>query len=121
MHFRTTLIALFAFACPAIAQAQNLSGTYTSDRAGMEQQAIITPTGNGGQSVKLSVSAERCVGKLDAIGRMQGDALVASPPKTDDSCRITIRKTGNGISIDEDKCLYWHGAACEFSGPYGRK
>lgn len=120
LHLAASLAVLVP-AVPASTHAQEMTGVFTADRAGMEQQATITAGTAGAYHVRLTVSAERCVGKLDATGRMQGDILVASPPKPDDACRITIRKTGSGIAIDEDKCLSHHGAACEFSGPYAAK
>lgn len=111
----TTLIVL-----PQTAMA--FEGRYLNKRGGMEQEATITRRPGGDYKVVLDVAVRGCIGSFEGVGVSRKDSLLAQAHDPDDGgCKITIRKTRNGIAVKEDACSYWHGAACEFSGNYRKK
>ena len=91
-------------------------GKYDASKDSYRHSATITRTPNGSYKVNVSVSMRGCLGAFDGIGKIEGATLVARTTEKDDTCRLTISKTSNGIAVNEDKCMAWHGASCEFSG-----
>ena len=77
--------------------------------------------------IKIDIGAQGCAGGIVAPatakdgklvstrGHVPGDLMQTEP------CRLTVAKTKKGVRVDEEGCLYFHGAACEFSGDYVRK
>ena len=71
---------------------------------------------------KASVATRGCVGEFDGTGRPQGDTLLLRAAVDGLECRLTVRRAaGSTVVVDEDQCLTFHGAACEFSGTYKRQ
>ena len=101
--------------------AMAFEGHYLNKRGGMEQEATITRRPGGDYKVVLDVAVRGCTGAFEGVGAKIKGGLLAQNHAPDDACKITIRKTRNGIAVKEDACSYWHGAACEFSGNYRKK
>ncbi|WP_144259664.1 hypothetical protein [Methylocystis sp. ATCC 49242] len=77
---------------------------------------------NGDFRVEAVVGTPDCTGVFDGVGAAGGDALAASQKEDNETCTLTIRRTKKGVSVEEDsRCLYFHGASCEFSGDYRKK
>jgi hypothetical protein len=66
--------------------------------------------------VLLTVKAGQCTGELEAAGEAKGGTLVAEVTAQDDPCKVMISRRGRGIAVREQRCLNWHGAACDFNG-----
>lgn len=106
-------IALAAglLACTAAAD-DSFTGKYARAAGTYKWHAVITP--KGGQTYKVSVQVSstmpECSGAFEAIGRLQAGRIVTQ----DDSCVLTISRSGGGIAVDEQSCTD-HGEACPFT------
>lgn len=118
---RLTFIALFFCALVSAAQAADFAGEFTFDRGGYSQEADITKSADGSYKVEAYVGKRSgCSGAFDGTGRLEGADLVARKAD-DETCRLTITRTRNGIRIIENNCGPWHGASCDFNGTLARK
>ena len=104
------LLAIAAFA----ASASAFEGRYGSSNTG-SRTAVITVK-DGIYRVLLTVKAGQCTGELEAAGEARGGTLVAEITAQDDPCKVVISRRGRGIAVREQRCLNWHGAACDFNG-----
>ena len=122
MFTRATIIVLCCFASPAFAQSDWV-GNYASRHGPYSLSAKISPNAGGTFKVKVEVASQRpsCMGEVETTAEMKGSELVTQPAEKGDECRLTISKSGTGITLKEDKCSTWHGAACEFSGSLKRR
>ena len=66
----------------------------------------------------LDTGGRDCAGGVSGPLVGSGDTLVMS--RTDESgrCALVISRTGSGLSVIEQACGDWHGAACDFNGNY---
>ena len=109
-----TASALVGFAPAAAA----FEGKYASSKSGYRQSAEIARTA-AGYSVSIAVGTKGCSGLFEGAGTVQGSKLVArvnDPDAKDDKCRIEISRSPKGIVVQEDQCMTWHGASCDFEG-----
>jgi hypothetical protein len=117
MRFRSGLCvvvaALLAMAASR-AGAAGLEGRYASSNTGNRTAVIAVK--DGIYTVLLTVKSRLCTGELEAIGEVKGGTLVAEVTGQDDPCKVTISRRGRGIAVREQRCLNWHGAACDFNG-----
>ena len=101
--------------CTAATADDSFTGKYARAAGTYKWHAIITPT--GGQIYKVSVQVSStmpgCSGAFEAIGRLQAGRIVTQPDQ-DDSCVLTISRSGGGIAVDEQSCTD-HGEACPFT------
>jgi len=99
----------------------SFEGRYAASRGhGFRQSAVITRK-DGAYKVLLTVKSRLCTGELEAYGEVKAGKLVAETDSKDDPCRVSITRHGAGIEISEQKCLNWHGAACDFNGKLKRR
>jgi len=116
---RRFALALTLAATPAA--SYGFEGHHVGGRGNYRQDAEITKSADGKYEASLTVGTPGCSGGFDGQGKIEGEALLLSPKEpfgADDKCRITVRRKGAGLDIEEDACLAWHGASCEFSGHY---
>jgi hypothetical protein len=92
-------------------------GSYSFNRQDVSRTARIVSTGDNVYRVDLGVTARNCTGELEAYGEVEGGRLVVTPPTQDETCRVSITRRGSSIIVnEEDSCLEYHGASCDFSG-----
>ncbi len=116
---RRLALALALAAVPAASFA--FEGNWRGGRGNYQQDADITKTADGTWEASLTVGTPGCSGGFDGVGKVEGDALLLRPKEpfgADDKCVMTVKRKGAGLEIEEDGCLAWHGASCEFSGKY---
>jgi len=102
------------------ATATGFEGRYAAHGGqGFRQSAVISRH-DGVYTVRLTVKSRLCTGELEAHGADKGGKLIAATGP-DDPCHVTITRHGAGIEIIEEKCLNWHGAACDFNGKLNRR
>jgi hypothetical protein len=111
---RASLVALLGVAALA-ASASAFEGRYGSSNTG-NRTAVITRSNEGIYKVLLTVTSGQCTGELEAYGEAGGGTLVAEVAAQDDPRKVTISRRGGGIAVREQRCLNWHGAACDFNG-----
>lgn len=114
-----SVAALLLLGMPA-ADAQSLTGSWRDGRGGRNSVMTIAPGPGGSYRVNIEVAVPRCIGSIDATGRLAGGKLVATATEGGETCTLTIEPRGAGLSVSESRCLYFHGASCEFSGSYQR-
>ena len=96
-------------------------GRYAAGDKLYSQALTITKSGPRLRG-KASVATRGCVGEFDGTGGPKGDTLLLPAAVDGLECRLTVRRAaGSTIVVDEDQCLTFHGAACEFSGTYKRQ
>ncbi|MFD0936122.1 hypothetical protein ACFQ12_13185 [Methylobacterium trifolii] len=120
--------ALLALPILALATATGLAagpgeraeGSY--ERAGAYSQSakVIVMDAPDDFAASFQTSTAGCVGSVGALGKATGprEIVFTKRDETGGLCRLTMRFTPDfrSAEISEDKCLYWHGAACDFSG-----
>ena len=104
-----------------ISHATAFEGRYQQGTGDFRQTAVIRLDQGGIYSVRLTVKSRLCNVELDATGKVVGGDLVAEVTAPNDPCKVTIAQRGATITIREDKCLNWHGAACDFNGTLRRQ
>jgi hypothetical protein len=112
--FIATALALIA--APSLAVAADFEGKYTAHRGGYRQEAEIARAADGTYKVGVYVGIEGCSGAFEGIGKIEGAKLIAHLNEKDDACRLVISRTRTGVKIEEDGCITWHGASCDFNG-----
>ncbi|MDK9696220.1 MAG: hypothetical protein OEL76_07510 [Siculibacillus sp.] len=99
--------------------AMAFEGRYSNAESDWRQSAAITENADGTYSVSLEVTTPRCVGGLEAVGRLAGEVLVVDESNDGFTCSVAIRRTAIGINVKEFTCDM-HGARCGFEGYYTR-
>ena len=118
---RLALVTLLACGAFAPAPATAFEGRYTTGAAAYEQALTVTKTRTGFRG-KAWVATRGCVGEFDGYGEVQGETLLLHASLDGRECRLTLRRSGPaGVQVEEEGCLAFHGAACEFSGSYKRQ
>lgn len=114
-------VMLIALSGTGTASAQSFAGNYEDNRNGRYSTLAISDAGGGRYRVNADIGVPRCMGTLNGIGRMSGDALVVSQREAGQTCTLTIRRRGNALSVSQNNCSMLHGASCEFTGVYQRR
>jgi hypothetical protein len=104
----------------AAANAADFAGKYTFSRGGYSQEADIALAADGAYKVEVYAGTDGCSGAFEGVGNIEGANLVARTTEKDDACRLVFSRTRAGVRIDEDNCLNWHGASCDFNGTLRR-
>lgn len=79
----------------------------------------IVATGPGTFAVSVEVAFPACSGVLErATGTVVGDRLSVVSRETAGTCRLDLRRRGDGIWVNETSCLASHGRTCAFGGFY---
>ncbi|MGJ0392804.1 MAG: hypothetical protein ACR650_08625 [Methylocystis sp.] len=112
-------MALAAALFPADASA--FEGRYVAGSKSYSQEIEIKKSGDGGYSVEASVATRGCTGEFDGAGAVAGDLLRATAVLEKESCTLILRRKKKGVSVEEENCLPFHGASCEFSGDYRKR
>lgn len=112
-------------AIPALATAQNVrlvDGDYEgkADGGAMSLRTIVADSDKGVVVARASVGAAGCAGDFVGIGQVKGNVLRLSPFVKEEgvACVVsaTFDRTGKKVTVTEDGCSYYHGAACSFDG-----
>ncbi|WP_442755576.1 hypothetical protein ACNHKD_02600 [Methylocystis sp. JAN1] len=111
----------FGAALVAASGAAAFEGRYVAGSKGYAQDLVVAKRADGRFDVKADVATRGCAGEFEGAGALQGDALVAEAKFENEICALTLRRTKKGVSVMEDHCLSFHGAACEFSGDYRKR
>lgn len=102
----------------SVSAAPAFDGEYEFSEGGYSQSIEIKKKPNG-YSVLMAVGMEGCSGAFEGSGTVEGDTLVAKldgEDAKDDPCRLRITRKGNRLKVEEQECLAWHGASCDFNG-----
>jgi hypothetical protein len=105
----------------AAGAAAAFEGRYVAGSKAYSQELRITKRADGRFGVTADVATRGCAGEVEAVGAGDGDTLKAEAKFDNETCALTLRRTRKGVSVEEDHCLPFHGAACEFSGDYRKK
>ncbi|WP_424360391.1 hypothetical protein [Methylocystis parvus] len=120
----TTTLArgfIVALALVAASGAAAFEGRYVAGSKRYAQDLVVAKRADGRFGVKAEVATSGCMGEFEGVGALAGDALVAEAKFENETCALTLRRTKKGVSVEEDHCLPFHGAACEFSGAYRKR
>lgn len=96
-------------------------GSFEGDASGT---VTIADRGNERVSVAIGIGAPGCAGSIEfTAGAPRSNILSHRFPRDDsgNQCRLTLRKRGNSLTVDEESCLYHHGFACSFQGQARRR
>ena len=98
------------------AAAPDFAGRYMQPAAFYRETALIARLPDGSYSVKIDLDFKGCRGAVSAIGRLEGESLIATAQKDGkEACRLEIRHEPPGVHVFEEDCAAFHGAKCEFS------
>jgi hypothetical protein len=115
---RVLTLALCAF-CAAPAAA--FEGRYVAGTKAYSQELTIRKSPDGSFSVEALVATKGCTGAATAQGHAQGETLVAAATQDGETCTLTLSRKARRFLLEEEHCLYFHGAACEFAGAYRKR
>ncbi|KRB80606.1 hypothetical protein ASE00_16290 [Sphingomonas sp. Root710] len=109
---------------PPVSADDRWLGQYSAAFDGASGTVEITPQTGGRLAVSIDMAGERCAGSVAAVVDRPEDNLitVAKAPYEDgddqeSSCRISLRKNGDELSITEEEvCMNHHGMSCGFNG-----
>jgi hypothetical protein len=112
-----------ASAAPA---APDWAGNYDTRFDGGEGDLTIAATETPGHyKFDVDVGAQGCAGQASGDGMAKGDTLILTAKGNEDGvCTLTVQREGKKIEMAEDEtghCLYFHGAACSFTGTVKRR
>lgn len=104
---------------PNAREAAPFAGRYEGGAGRYGQELEITKLPDGSFEVSINVGTQGCAGSIDARGAADGDRLKAQESDDNRTCLLDLRRTKNGVSVDEgENCFYFHGPSCDFSGAY---
>ena len=107
-------------AIPAAGGTFAFEGRYAGGDRSYRQVLAIARRADGGFDVSATVGMDGCSGDVEARGEASGDTLTAEAVE-DNTCILTIRRVGTGLSVDATNCVRFHGASCDFAGLYRRR
>ncbi|MGU3467599.1 hypothetical protein ACLBXO_22385 [Methylobacterium sp. C33D] len=99
------------------------TGTFEHKEDGYEQGVEVKVAGAAGFTAEFSTGIKGCGGGVTMKGRPTGpDTIVFSKTEGGQTCRITARYTSGfrSVVLEEQGCMMWHGASCEFQGTLKR-
>ena len=113
----------FGAAIPAAEAAFAFEGRYVAGDKSYRQELTIKRRADGRFNVTAVVGTEGCSGIVDnAVGAADGDTLKAEGREDNETCVLVIRRTKNGVGVEEDDyCVDFHGVSCDFSGDYRKR
>lgn len=120
MKFLRSCLAVALFSASGAALADPLpDGLYSGPGGGGELQMRVA-----GRGATLTVRAVRCLGEVSGSFRDAGPGawLLSAPAGDGPACEIGIRRQHDGAMqvTEQGGCMFWHGAACDFSGVVAR-
>jgi hypothetical protein len=101
--------------------ASAFEGRYLAGSKSYSQEIEIKKSGDGSYNVEASVATRACAGEFNGAGPVTGDILRATAELEKDRCTLILRRTKTGVSVEEENCLPFHGAACDFTGDYRKR
>ena len=101
--------------------AAAFEGHYIAGSKSYVQELRVAKQADGRFRIEADVATPGCAGEVEAFGALQGDMLKATAAFDTENCTLTLRRKKKGVSVEEDHCLPFHGAACEFSGDYRKR
>lgn len=113
-----------ASAGTAVLAAREWAGTYKGKVEGNDARGTleITPASNNRLDVEFGIGAPGCAGRVayQDVLPPGGDTWILSQPEgKGEQCRLTLRRSGSSISVDEEDCNA-HGFECSFQGTVSR-
>jgi hypothetical protein len=98
-------------------------GRYVGGDRTYLQELTIKKSADGGFDVSAFVGKKGCAGSVDASGSAEGDTLKAEAENEvhGGTCVLTLRRTKTGLRVQEDNCIEFHGASCDFEGVYRKR
>ncbi|MBA9062731.1 MULTISPECIES: hypothetical protein [Methylobacterium] len=117
-------LTLFAFPVQAAGPGRQATGTFERKEDGYEQGVVVKASGASGYVAEFSVGSRGCGGGVTMKGRSTGPrTILFSKTENGQTCRIMARYSPDlrSVALEEDGCLTWHGASCEFQGTLTRK
>ena len=123
MSNSTTFPIVFGAAFLAAYGAFAFEGRYVAGDKAYRQKLTIAKRADGRFSVTAVVGTEGCSGIVDnAVGVADGDTMKAEGKGDGGTCVLIIHRAKKGVALEEDEgCLAFHGASCEFSGDYRKQ
>ena len=73
---------------------------------------------DGSVHARLDTEGRECGGGVSGPVVESGGTLIMSRTDENGTCALAIGRTGGGLSVIEQACGDWHGAACDFNGRY---
>lgn len=107
--------------------AAKLDGKWSGSGAGViNMQLMVMDVEDGDIAASLTVGVPGCGGGMQGLGKVIGNTLTIRPFKKEqgtEMCMIkaVFDKTANIVTISENQCDHYHGAACAFAGTLKRK
>lgn len=97
------------------------TGAYSArfDGARGDFTIVRQPYARAPYRLNMDMAARGCTGELAGTGHAFGrDRLVFTIPTAfgREQCHITLTRGRNGVRVEEENCLEFHGAACAFDG-----
>jgi hypothetical protein len=120
MHNRQRAAAIAA-ALIFAGGAAAFEGRYVAGSKSYSQGLEIKRRADGRFDVTADVATKGCTGEFEGAGAADGDTLKAEAKFDNETCILLLRRTTKGVSVEEDHCLPFHGAACEFTGDYRKR
>lgn len=135
LHHTGFLLAAMLIAPPILAQTRPpagilptmIQGDYEGRGGGeLSMRTLVLDDVKGIVAAGIGVGTRGCAGNFTGIGEIKGNTLRLRPyVKEPESatCMITVTFDPNGktAAMEESSCLFYHGAACEFSGKLTKK
>ena len=85
-------------------------------------EAQVAHLQDGSLHVHVSTAVRGCGGEVEGSASQSGAVITMFRVDTlapGDRCRVMLtRSGGGGMSLEEQSCLAWHGASCQFEGLY---
>jgi hypothetical protein len=79
------------------------------------EELKIGPPHGGMSRVTLDVGSPGCAGGVSGLASVRGDTLLLTKDDSGNECLLTIHRTANGATIQEENCMTDHGGSCDFS------
>jgi hypothetical protein len=97
------------------------AGSYSArfDGARGDLTIVRQPYARAPYRLNMDMAVRGCTGQVEGTGVASGrDRLLFTIPSEfgQEVCRITLTRGRNGVRVEEDHCLEFHGAACAFDG-----
>lgn len=94
-------------------------GEYRGPVDGATGVVTITRAGGGLSAEAVMFSDHGCGGSVSGPVTMQAGRLVLTKTPSEaeaPQCRIVMTREGSSLTVQENRCTYYHGRSCEFNG-----
>lgn len=104
-----------------------VQGDYEGRGGGeLSMRTLVLDDYKGVVAANIGVGTRGCAGNFTGIGELKGNTLRLRPYTREPesaACMITVTfdASGKTAAMEESSCLFYHGAACEFSGKLIKK